>query len=688
VRPNNPARVKLGLVHHANQYLITDDYDNRQGISPIVEGYAAVLRLHEQYGIVANLHLSGTLVETIAWHCPWFLTLVRELRAKGVVSIIGGAYSESVLPLFDDEFNRRQLDEYLWLCRWHLGCAPEELRACWVPERIWSTERLAALLGSDRLANGGYRLVLLDDRALYPTGASYRGSPRAAFDASGPYGEAGTYWSRGSARASPPEVCRAYRIANAGGLIVAPISANLRYWVPPATDQHWRGLRDSVRLLRQDADAGTLLVYADDLERTAGVGGWDPAGLGRFEAFLDWLTRCRELEVVDLASWVTRCPTLAEREVQPSTFYELAQLWSAGEDYRGWSESPAWAVGRTALAAARAAIDRATAVGADDRLLALAWKHLLAAGYETGWQEPGPAGQVPTPWARAVASHARSCLVIANAACWFARPERPARAEERDIDQDGEDEVILSNEHLYAVICPPQGGRLTYLFARTADGAVLLVGNPTDDWNFQEELNRYMDWPPNHPGALADVGFEHDQYRVTDLRADETQAMMVVSNVEPGSRLLGARKRFVLAAGDSTLEICYHVPQDGSPSEIEACLSPDYYRLLREGRAAITSAEGPDWRGARTGPVAAWLGLEPGEGTMWVDPARPLAGHGLNLRVRAHASHFHLRLAGGDRDLDDHLAAPARPPLTAAHCPLGLQNTAPSGIAVLQETRR
>jgi alpha-amylase/alpha-mannosidase (GH57 family) len=123
-------------VHHANQYLITDGYDNREGITEIVEGYAAALRLHEKYGIPASFHLSGTLIETLAWHYPWFLELVRELREKGLISLIGGTYSENVMPLFEPSFNSRQLDEFLWLYRRHLRRPPQELEVCWVPERV------------------------------------------------------------------------------------------------------------------------------------------------------------------------------------------------------------------------------------------------------------------------------------------------------------------------------------------------------------------------------------------------------------------------------------------------------------------------------------------------------------------------------------------------------------------------
>ena len=56
----------------------------------------------------------------------------------------------------------------------------------------------------------------------------------------------------------------------------------------------------------------------------------------------------------------------------------------------------------------------------------------------------------------------------------------------------------------------------------------MLVGNPCDDWNWMEELNRFMDVPRNHPGAFADVGFEHDRYDAEviedSLQADPTFA--------------------------------------------------------------------------------------------------------------------------------------------------------------------
>src|SRR6266571_1919910 len=68
----------LAIVHHANQYIVTDGYDNRVGISGIVgtsssqTGLLRVLKLHERYRVPFSLHISGTFLESLTWHSPEF----------------------------------------------------------------------------------------------------------------------------------------------------------------------------------------------------------------------------------------------------------------------------------------------------------------------------------------------------------------------------------------------------------------------------------------------------------------------------------------------------------------------------------------------------------------------------------------------------------------------------------------
>lgn len=226
-----------------------------------------------------------------------------------------------------------------------------------------------------------------------------------------------------------------------------------------------------------------------------------------------------------------------------------------------------------------------------------------------------------------------------------------------DLDGDGEREVILCNEHLYAVVSPAQGGRLVYLFARTPGGvgAALVIGNPTDDWNLQEELNRYMMVPPNHPGALSDVGFEHDRYKVSAMESG-TRVFLEMTNVQKGSRLFGARKRVLLSPDASELVVSYELPDRVSGLDVESCLSPDYHRLLREGRQALAPCDGEapgiTWRGFRNGSVAVWLGLDRDEETAWAEPSQAEAGHGLNVCVETRVPHFHLLIGCGEADED------------------------------------
>lgn len=101
-------------MHHASQYLITNGYDNREGIDAIVgseessSGLNHALSLHERLKIPPNLHLSGTLVEALAWFHPQFLKYVRSLLETGLIEVVGSAYGPNIMRFFSQEYNRRQ----------------------------------------------------------------------------------------------------------------------------------------------------------------------------------------------------------------------------------------------------------------------------------------------------------------------------------------------------------------------------------------------------------------------------------------------------------------------------------------------------------------------------------------------------------------------------------------------------
>jgi hypothetical protein len=625
--------VSLALVHHANQLLVGEGYPNREGLGEIVAGYGGVLDVHERHGVPMTLHLSGTLIEALAWSHPRFLARLRRLADDGLVELMGGTYAENVMPVFPGRFNRRQLLEAQRLTARHLDRPGGTTSGCWVPERVWSTPRLAG-----DIAAAGYRYVLLDDRLLVAP------ADRAAFDARGPRDDDG--------EGSLPDpdalarLLRPYLIAQGAGLAVVPISRHLRYWVPPREPAHWL-LLDELLEAAGTASDHPLLVYADDLERPAGVGGWEP-GLERYAAFVSWLLEHPGVRTTRLDLWLAAHPPAEERAVEPGTFFELVREWGAGEDYAGWWRSPAWRPYRRRMDRATRAVEDAEEAGADPRLLALAWKHLLASAHETAWHDPEPGGRrTPAKWARAVASHAASALVMAKAAAWFAQPDRSAAAELVDVDEDGEDEAVLRSAELYAVVSPRHGGRLVELYHATGRGAVLAIGNPTDHWNWQEQRNRYMDRPPNHPGALADVGLEHVVYAPAGVDRDDDHAIVRLVPTAGRGRPVVAAKTMLLAAGAPALVAQYELAATGTRFTTELCLSPDYLGLLREGRAGLQRTRGVRWRGAEHADVHVWAARAEGEPTAWTRPARPTAGHGVNLRLAARSARFRVVVGCG-----------------------------------------
>ena len=723
----------LALVHHGHQHLITDGYDNHEGLSEVLESFGAVLALHLRYRVPLNLHLSGTLLEAAAWHAPDFFGWVEALRDEGLVEVLGSAYSQPVMTLFGAKHNRRQVEEELALVEHHLGVGPGAVSGFWVPERVWDTAALAPLLAARDLANGGFRYVLLDDRLAYPA------AERAGFDR-------GTAPGRSplpaSAAGPPPGPSLAagispdgtgdgrhlqpWRIDGGRGLVALPISGDLRYAIPPRDQAAWRLLFGTLDAVRGAGD-GALALYADDLEKTAAVGPWagrtwHRADVDAYEGLLRWLATTDKVDTVLLGPWLAAHPPRVARVVDPGTFYELAS-GGAGDDYQRWWSSAPYAPYRAHLQRLEATLDAGPPVsgrpvhrtsangspvngspgngslgngpsangsvpGPARRLWELAWSQLMAAAYETAWHGLGAGPDEPAPWARAAASHARAASHTVAAACfslpatrtpdipgtsgaprtssiprvWGAPGFTTPRAWSSDLDDDGEVEVVLANERLFAVLSPRFGGRLVALF--DLEAGALVVGNPADDWNWQEDLHRYMEIPANHPGALADVGHENERWELVATRTGDAGVEAQLRHIEAGSALFGSTKTFRLRPGAVELEVVYELTDAPERFRIELGLSPDYLTLLREGRAAVRTLHAGRRRGFAAGAAAVWVELPDGEPVVWESPPPRAAGHVLVLRAAAYRTSFALRLGVGEpsppEEIDLRVAAPGR----------------------------
>ncbi len=637
----------LALVHHANQYLITDGYDNREGLSAVLgkpgcgHDLAHVLDLHSRFQIPLNLHISGTLLEAIAWHQPQFLEQIRDLMAAGLIELIGSCYGQNIMRFFGPDYNRRQLNEELLLYQVHLGADPRDVQTFWPPERVWETPRMAPVLRDARLRNGGYRYVILDDRILLPS-QGHATVPRAEYDDR-------QHWS--------PELFQMHEIEDGLGLTAFPIATRLRRSIPPQSTDDWAAVQTVLEgLLVHSADAdqtNLLAIYADDMEKVAGIGEWGSDGPRRYEAFLEWLSANSWARPVRVTEWARTNEPAGQRPVETGTFAELAREFDAGEGYEKWYLAQDWAPYRGYFEWAESKVRACAAEGADAGLLALAEKQLLVGNWETAWHTPpsGPHGDAEqhgsaSPWARALTSHSRHAAVTAEAACWMHHGQPGAHASIEDVDNDGELEVVLRNEALYVVITNRWGARVTSMFSVAGERGAMVVGNPCDDWNWMEELNKHMDVPRNHPGCFADTGFENDGYEVTACSDADGLASVTMVNCSRDSVARGLRKRYTLEPGSGTLLVDYTLPKALRELFVDFGLSPDYLTLLRGGRRAIKSftTKTGNKRGFVNGCVSTFVRLPGTPGVSWDTPEPGEFGHGRMVRVAASISNFTLGL--------------------------------------------
>jgi len=236
-------------------------------------------------------------------------------------------------------------------------------------------------------------------------------------------------------------------------------------------------------------------------------------------------------------------------------------------------------------------------------------------------------------------------LVTAEAACWFVDRDGKAHAAVRDADRDCEPDVVLKSDRFFALVSARWGGRVVALFFLGTERGAMVIGNPCDDWNFLEDLNKFMDKPRNHPGAFADVGFENDQYS-SEILEQGSRAVVRLTNIEKNSRARGLEKSYAFDAGEPVLRIHYGLPPGLSEISIESALSPDYLALLRHGSHIMQPTGTNGSRGFATPDVS--VILEPGTKVRWERPMQEWIGHGRTIRLRATQREFELSLRVGN----------------------------------------
>ncbi|MFE2373836.1 hypothetical protein [Streptomyces sp. NPDC059398] len=452
----------------------------------------------------------------------------------------------------------------------------------------------------------------------------------------------------------------------------------MRYLIPARTPAHLRALDDFVTALQAQASdpSALLLVYADDLERTAGTGGWEPVADG-YRSVLQWAADpAAPVQVVGLDEWLDNHPPHPGDVPPAGSYYELAVDWRAGEDYPGWAADPQWLPYARLLGRVEREIERSGSASAarqsDGRLRALADRLAMVGTHETAWHDPphddGPA--VLAPWARATASHARLALPLLAAARWAATPGRlPPTGTICDIDADEVEELLLGGDDMWALVSPREGARVCLLIHRLAPpttagsarqspaaappgpagdatGGALIVGNPADHWNLQEQLHRFMDTPPAHPGALADPADPHLVWSAAQPVPLPNAVTVDLVPAEP--RPSAGSRRYALINGVPALAACLRGAV-GQPLDVESALIPDYLTALLDGRADLHRIGGHGWSGWSLSGRICWVGFDPAQSRP-VPPHWSAAGHSRPFALRSSEGHIDILLGCGPAD--------------------------------------
>ena len=143
-----------------------------------------------------------------------------------------------------------------------------------------------------------------------------------------------------------------------------------------------------------------------------------------------------------------------------------------------------------------------------------------------------------------------------------------------------------------------------------------------------------MDVPRNHPGALAEIGFEHEPHDPTIILAQGPAAHARLENKQPGSTAHGLAKDVLLSCYESNvLTVDYTLPATLPGISVEFGSSPDYLNLLRRGRSILRSYDCAGVRGWTTETTAVWVKPEDCTSFQWTKPYQEEFGHGRAIRL-------------------------------------------------------
>jgi len=382
------------------------------------QSYELWLRIFEQHPKTKfSVHFSGCLLEWIAENHPEYVVRLETLAKKGQIEFIGGGYYEPILPMIPDADKGAQiqlLSDYL------VAMFRAKPVGLWLAERVWEPS-LPKLL-----AESGMHYVLIDDYHIRAAG----------------YPEEQTFY--------------VYNTEEQGSRVtVFPINERLRYLML------WEPQEKSIDYLRQArTPAGDrIVVYITDAEK---YGEWSEPAMAE-----QWLHQY--LTIIEETPWIVSIHLSEYLQKYspkglvyvPCAAYDKMMEWSGGNFRNFLSKYTESNNMHKKMLYVRNKIEEASGLRCRTDLLAEARKELYAAQCNDAYWH-GLFGGVYLPNLRQ-AVHAnliRAEILVERAVEEKVGPQQAVTVVNRDLDYDGQAELLLEGRRLNAYIKPDNGGNL------------------------------------------------------------------------------------------------------------------------------------------------------------------------------------------------------------------------------------
>ena len=597
----------VAFVHHGNQGLTWTDvlwghesYSHEQHWADYLDtasehnGFDELLGLHDVLDVPANFQIAGPLQTAAEWYYPTGGTVegFNEWVARGVsegwAAILASAYAQHIMPFSNDSMNNWSVHVHADMCEWRYGYTPH---VAWVPERVWvsptdndgnawdTSPHVNDWIGDNWLPHGIYGVIL--DQGEH---CGYQDN-----------------WSN-------DRHIYSINVPDQGDLKIVPISGGFTGNCHHDAGAAWSDILSS--------SSDELLVYGTDWEVAAEVAGFEnsfPSALNN----MIWLVQQIAATGGSVASVkldeVIGGFSGGSINLQNGTYGLLGGLGGYGSDwlspgtrnswYGHWASSachsdqhsPQWNYGTvwnntwTNLMAAPT-----------NDLSELGWYVLMTNMYETGWHD----GEEISGWIHRYASHIKNANVYAEASRWVNGDYTvTTNAYNSDIDMDGQDELVIHNDRVFAVF-ESVGGRAQWMFVKGPDYDGSVVGSCSAYW-VDTEGDYNDNTSSNHIAAFSDVSptYENDLYSmsVDSVSTDHAEITLSYGTVS---------KTISLETGNPYLVVDYTTSGD---TWIKHGFTPDYMDLLwsaQSDRIWDPAASWPqtDWCGQRnpnTGITAA-----------------------------------------------------------------------------------